>query len=89
MMQIQFSLIKKIKVGLPEHSLISHLLRPITSHFCLTPQPLKMDVIYVPPLTAAIKKVFKQYFDLNDNFFSNSHIFLRNSSIAAIYTETI
>ena len=26
---------KKIKVGLPEHSLIPHPLRPITSHFCL------------------------------------------------------
>ena len=35
MAQIQFSLIKKIKIGCPEHSLPLTLLRPITSHFCL------------------------------------------------------
>ena len=39
MAQIQFSLIKEIKIGRPEHSLTPHLLRSITttSHFCLTP----------------------------------------------------
>ena len=30
---------KKIKIGRPEHSLTPHPLRPITSHFCLTPHP--------------------------------------------------
>ena len=39
MAQIQFSLIKEIKIGRPEHSLTPHPLRSITitSHFCLTP----------------------------------------------------
>ena len=40
---------KKIKIGRPEHSLTLPL-RPITSHFCLTPLPLKVDVICVSPL---------------------------------------
>ena len=35
MAQIQFSLIKKIKVGRPEHSLTPTRLRLLTSHFCL------------------------------------------------------
>ena len=35
MAQIQFSLIKKIKTGRPEHLLPSTPLRPITSHFFL------------------------------------------------------
>ena len=39
MAQIQFSLIKKIKIGHPEHSLTPTPLRPITSHFCVTPPP--------------------------------------------------
>ena len=30
---------KKIKIGRPEHSLNPQPLRPITSHFCLTPPP--------------------------------------------------
>ena len=30
---------KKIKIGRPEHSLTPHPIRPITSHFCLTPPP--------------------------------------------------
>ena len=30
---------KKIKIGRPEHSLTPHPLRPIRSHFCLTPPP--------------------------------------------------
>ena len=30
---------KKIKIGRPEHLLTPHFLRPITSHFCLTPDP--------------------------------------------------
>ena len=28
---------KKIKIGCPGHSLTLHLLKPKTSHFCLTP----------------------------------------------------
>ena len=28
---------KKIKIGRPEHSLTPTFVRPITSHFCLTP----------------------------------------------------
>ena len=51
MLEIQFSLIRKIKVGRPEHSLTPHSLLPITSHFCLAPTPLKVNVIYVSPLT--------------------------------------
>ena len=30
---------KKIKIGRPKHLLIPHALRPITSHFYLTPLP--------------------------------------------------
>ena len=37
MAQIQFSLIKKIKIGRPEHLQMPHPLYLITSHFCLTP----------------------------------------------------
>ena len=55
MAQVQFSLIKKIKIERPEHSLNPpfHPLRPVTSHFCLIPQPLplKVDAICVSPLT--------------------------------------
>ena len=41
MAQIQFSLIKKIKIGRPEQWLTPTSLRPIASHFCLTlPSPL-------------------------------------------------
>ena len=49
--QIQFSWIKKIKVGLPDHSLTPHPLRPITSYFCITlfPTSLKVDVVCVSP----------------------------------------
>ena len=40
MAQIQCSLIlKKKKIGRPDHSLILQPLRPITSHICLTPIP--------------------------------------------------
>ena len=39
MAQIPFSLIKKIKIGRPEHLLTPHSLRPITSHFSLIPPP--------------------------------------------------
>ena len=49
--QTKFSLIKKLKIGRPEHSLTPTPLRPITSHFCLNPPPpLKVDVICVSPL---------------------------------------
>ena len=52
MAQIQFSLIKKIKIGRPEHSLTHHPLRPITSNFSLTPlSPLKVDVMCVSSLS--------------------------------------
>ena len=39
MAKIQFSLIKKIKIGRPEHLLTPPSLRLITSHFCLTHNP--------------------------------------------------
>ena len=39
MTQNQLSLIKKIKLGRPEHLLTPIPLRPITSHFCLTSHP--------------------------------------------------
>ena len=52
MKQIQLSLIKKIKIRRPGHSLRPNPLRPITFHFCLPPPPtFKMDVIWVSPLT--------------------------------------
>ena len=52
MAQIQFSLIKKIKIGRREHSLTPSPapLRSITYHFCLNPHlptPLKVDAICV------------------------------------------
>ena len=51
MVEIQYSLIKKIKIGRPEHSLTPYPLRPITSHFPPTPStPFKVDVICVSPL---------------------------------------
>ena len=46
---------KKIKIGRPEHFLPPVHLRPITSHFCLTPHLLstsstsKVDVVCVSP----------------------------------------
>ena len=46
----QFSLIKKIKIGHLEHLLTPHPLRPITSHFHLTPPTsLKVDVMCITP----------------------------------------
>ena len=39
MAQLEFSLIKKIKIECPENSLIPHSLRLITSDFCLSPTP--------------------------------------------------
>ena len=36
MVKIQFSSMKKIKIGCTEHSLTPHPLHPITSHFCFT-----------------------------------------------------
>ena len=46
---------KKLKIGRTEHPLIPHSLRLKTSHFCLTTPPptppLKVDVIYVSPLS--------------------------------------
>ena len=61
MVKIQFSLIKKIKIGCPEHSLTPTPLRPITSHFCLTAPPttpLKVDIICVSPLTLLFIYIF-------------------------------
>ena len=61
MMQISFSLIKKLKIGRPDHSLTPHRLRPITSYFCLTPphfpSPLKVDVICVSPLNGLASSI--------------------------------
>ena len=58
MAQIQFSLIEKIKIGCPEHSLTPYSPPSdnIPSHFYLTPPPpsplalLKVNVICVSPL---------------------------------------
>ena len=57
MAQIQFSLIKKIKIGRPEHSLTPHPVRPITSHFSLPQPPHKVDVICVSPLKTDYKRI--------------------------------
>ena len=40
---------KKVKIGHPENSLTPHPLRPITSHFCLTPLPPSKWTSYVYP----------------------------------------
>ena len=59
MAQIQLSLIKKIMIGRPEHSLIPHPIRPITSHFCLTPIPLQSGrtMCNTFKLNEAVKKI--------------------------------
>ena len=50
MAQIQLSLIKKIEIGRPEHSLPPTPLHPFLSHFCfMPPPPFKVDVISVSP----------------------------------------
>ena len=50
MTQIQFSLIKKIKIGRLEHSLSPNPLRPIVSHFCLTlPHPQSGRHMFIAP----------------------------------------
>ena len=75
MAQIQFSSIKKIKIGRPEHSLPPTPLCPITSHFCLNPTPhpphpppqKKMDVICVSPLS--LFQVANDFSETNDKPF--------------------
>ena len=65
MAQIQFSVIKIIKIGRPERLLhppspFSHTpLRTAVSHFCLIfiLYPLKVDVICVPPLSTFFEKM--------------------------------
>ena len=53
MPQIQFPLIRKIKIGRPEHPLTPTPLRPITSHFSLIPPSKWMSC--VSPLTSLNK----------------------------------
>ena len=61
MAQIQFPFIKKMKIGLPEHLLTSLPVRPITSHFTLTPPSPKVDVICVsPPNTKSWLHIYAQ-----------------------------
>ena len=43
MVQVYFSLMKRIEIGRSRHWLAPHLLRPMTSHFCLAP-PLEWCV---------------------------------------------
>ena len=55
MAQIQFSLMKKIKIGQPEHSLIPY--PPMSdniSFLSYPPNPLKVDVICVTPYGALL-----------------------------------
>ena len=53
MVQIQFSLIKQIAIGPPEHLQLPPL-RLITSHFYITPPQPKVDVICVSPLRGLV-----------------------------------
>ena len=75
MVEIQYSLIKKIKIGRPEHSLTPYPLRPITSHFCLTPStsphplhPLQSGchMCLTPNLTYFTMKFKNTFFDYSD-----------------------
>ena len=51
MVQIQFSLIKKVKIGRSEHLLIPQTSTSDNISFLLyPPSPLKVNVICVPPL---------------------------------------
>ena len=54
MVQIQFSLIKQIAIGPPEHLQLPPPLRLITSHFYITPPHPKVDVICVSPLRGLV-----------------------------------
>ena len=90
MAQIQFSLIKKIKIGRPEHSLTPAPLRPITSHFYLTP-PLPpniapWNIFDNRRLTATqeIANVFNKYFV---NVATDIHSSIRYSKI--IFTNIL
>ena len=61
MEQIQFSLIKKIKIERPEHSLTLH--PPTSDNISFLPYPpplLKVDVICVSPLGIFLWKAWKQ-----------------------------
>ena len=56
---------KEIKCGRSQHSETPHPLCPITSHFCLTPPSLKVNVICVSLLISAKKKIpHKNYLKL-------------------------
>ena len=58
MAQIQFSLIKKAKIGRPEHSVAPH--PPTSDNISFLPYPpphLKVDVIYVSPLKAVFHSI--------------------------------
>ena len=61
MAKIQFSLIKKIKIGHPEHLLTPQLL--ITSHFCLTPPhfPSKWTLCLYHPLNKSLDLFGNKY----------------------------
>ena len=61
MVEIQYSLIKRIKIGRPEHSLTPHPLHPLQSgcHMCLTP-----NLTY---FTMKFKNTFFDYNDVNFN----------------------
>ena len=63
MTQIQFSLMKKIKIGLTEHLLTPHPLRPMTSNFSLIPHPnpLTVGVICISPLIVVAPVFFLAY----------------------------
>ena len=64
MAQIQFSLIKKIKIGHPEHSLAPHSQHRIISH-PLFPS-LKVDVVCVSPLNSfSLIVLIDKFFTLN------------------------
>ena len=79
MAQIQFSLLKKIKTGRPEHLLTPLFLRPITSHFCLTTHLFSKLTSYVYhslPLHIINKLLIRRTIDKAGKITIKAHILL-------------
>ena len=70
MVKIQFSFIKQIKIGRPEHSLNLQPLRPITSYLYLT-----TDMNFIKPSPTTLRKIRNLFFNLPVRAFSVDIIF--------------
>ena len=72
MVQIQFSLMKKIKIGRPEQSLTPQPLRLITSHFRLTPfMPQSGRHVCITPGSGNQRRIQNPVKYLNSFWFTN------------------